>query len=133
MRRYRIAGPHLLDGDLALDTVLHAPDKALVQRKQPRYLRARPFGRITRKHLSAIGQRQQREARLRFPREYRGDDRRRRQGIRIGLMVAYEPRDTILDKFAGQQHGKRTAGDFRRGKKLWRRVPDNLYRCKPGQ
>ena len=83
MRRNRITRTHLLDGNLALDAILDAPDIALIERKQPRNLRARTLGRVARQHFRAIRERQQRQARLGLACEHGRDDRRRRQ--RVGV------------------------------------------------
>ena len=127
MRRNRITRTHLLDGNLALDAILDAPDIALIERKQPRNLRARTLGRVARQHFRAIRERQQRQARLGLACEHGRDDRRRRQRVGVECMLLQRPADAVCDELSREEHRQEAARNLRRDEKLRRRLAQNLH------
>ena len=127
MRRNRIACMHLLDRNLALDAILDAPDIALVEREQPRNLRARTLGGIARQHLGAIRKRQEREARLGLACEHGCDDRCCRQRVGVELMLLERPLDAVRDELSRKEHRQKAPRNLRRGEKLRRRLAQNLH------
>ena len=98
----RITGAHFLHGHLALDLAVRRlfdePDIALSEREESRDMRTRLLRRIARQHLRAVAECEQHEARLGLACEHGGDDRRRRQRIRIRLPILDQTADPRLDE-----------------------------------
>ena len=130
----RVAGADLLHGhlplNLAVGRLFDKPDIALSERKQPRNMRAGFLRCIACQHLRTVAECEEHEARLRFSREHRGNDRRRCQCVGIRLAVADQPADPRLDKVARDAEHKQGAQDLNRGKDLRRAAPQELHRRK---
>ena len=130
MRRDAVADLHGLDRDLALDAAVNEPDEALVHVQKAGNLLLRALRCVGGQHLSAVRQRQQREARFGLACEHGGDDRRRRERIRIRFVVADETFDARLDEFARDGDDKQGAQNLHRREHLGRGAFQYLHRRK---
>ena len=93
-------------------------------------MRARLFRRVARQHLRPVAEREEHEARLGFPREHRGDHRRRRERIRIRLPILDQTADARLDEIARNREHEQRAQYLHRGKELGCTAPQQLHRRK---
>ena len=127
MRRDAVADLHGLDRDLALHTAVNEPDEALVHVQKAGNLLLRALRCVGGQHLSAVRQRQQREARFGLACEHGGDNRRTRQRVGVRAALFHHAHDAVLEEVARDGQDEETAEHLHARKGFGRELFKRLH------